>query len=106
MAIKVKKMHHLKEELGEIIEDSFTIQLNSEIEYGEEVLYKLVLNNGSFDKEYFINKIYGEADTIFEDESNMIQDYWDSGSWNLTYEDYFSPNTSITDSPYFNYSNN
>ena len=93
-------------ELGEIIEDSFTIQLNSEIEYGEEVLYKLVLNNGSFDKEYFINKIYGEADTIFEDESNMIQDYWDSGSWNLTYEDYFSPNTSITDSPYFNYSNN
>lgn len=93
-------------ELGEIIEDSFTIQLNSEIEYGEEVLYKLVLNNGSFDKEYFINKMYGEADTIFEDESNMIQDYWDSGSWNLTYEDYFSPNTSITDSPYFNYSNN
>ena len=93
-------------ELGEIIEDSFTIQLNSEIEYGEEVLYKLVLNNGSFDKEYFINKIYGQADTIFEDESNMIQDYWDSGSWNLTYEDYFSPNTSITDSPYFNYSNN
>lgn len=93
-------------ELGEIIEDSFTIQLNSEIEYGEEVLYKLVLNNGSFYKEYFINKIYGEADTIFEDESNMIQDYWDSGSWNLTYEDYFSPNTSITDSPYFNYSNN
>lgn len=93
-------------ELGEIIEDSFTIQLNSEIEYGEEVLYKLVLNNGSFYKEYFINKIYGEADTIFEDESNMLQDYWDSDSWNLTYEDYFSPNTSITDSPYFNYSNN
>ena len=93
-------------ELGEIIEDSFTIQLNSEIEYGEEVLYKLVLNNGSFDKEYFINKIYGQADTIFEDESNMIQDYWDSDSWNLTYEDYFSANTSITDSPYFNYSNN
>ena len=93
-------------ELGEIIEDSFTIQLNSEIEYGEEVLYKLVLNNGSFDKEYFINKIYGEADTIFEDESNMIQDYWHSNTWNLTYEDYFSPNTSITDSPYFNYSNN
>ena len=93
-------------ELGEIIEDSFTIQLNSEIEYGEEVLYKLVLNNGSSDKEYFINKIYGEADTIFEDESNMLQDYWDSDSWNLTYEDYFSPNTSITDSPYFNYSNN
>jgi len=92
--------------LGEIIEDYFTIQLSSEIEYGEEVLYKLVLNNGSFDKEYFINKIYGEADTIFEDESSMIQDYWSSDSWGMTYEDYSSPNTSITDSPYFNYSNN
>ncbi len=92
--------------LGEIIEDYFTIQLSSEIQYGEEVLYKLVLNNGSFDKEYFINKIYGEADTIFEDESSMIQDYWSSDSWGMTYEDYSSPNTSITDSPYFNYSNN
>jgi len=93
-------------ELGEIIQDSFTIQLSSGIEYGDEVLYKLVLNNGSFEREYFIDKIFGEADTIFEDESNMIQDYWHSNTWNLTYEDYFSPNTSITDSPYFNYSNN
>jgi hypothetical protein len=36
----------------------------------------------------------------------MIQDYWSSDSWGMTYEDYSSPNTSITDSPYFNYSNN
>ena len=35
-------------------------------------MYKLVLNNGSFEREYFIDKIFGEADTIFEDESNMI----------------------------------
>ena len=42
-------------ELGEIIQDSFTIQLGSGIEYGDEVLYKLVLNNGSFEREYFID---------------------------------------------------
>ena len=53
-----------------------------------------------------MDKIYGEANIIFEDDSSMIQDYWNSDSWNMTYEDYSSPNTSITDSPYFNYSNN
>ena len=92
--------------LGEIIEDYFSIQLNSEIEYGDQVSYKLILNNGSYDKEILVDKIYGEANIIFEDDSSMIQDYWNSDSWNMTYEDYSSPNTSITDSPYFNYSNN
>ncbi len=98
--------NHSQMNLGETIEDSFTIELSSEIQYGDQVSYMLVLSNGTIIKEYIINKIYGDPTIIFEDESSMIQDYWNSDSWNLTYEDYTSPDTSITDSPYFNYSNN
>ena len=98
--------NHNQMSLGGAIEDDFTIELNSEIQYGDQVSYMLVLNNGSFNKEYIINKIYGDPTIVFEDESSMIQDYWESDSWNITYEDYTSPDTSITDSPNGNYSNN
>ncbi len=98
--------NHNQMNLGEIIEDSFLIQLSNEIQYGDEVSYKFILNNGSFNKEYTINKIYGNPNIIFEDESSLMQDYWDTDSWGITYNDYVSPNTSITDSPIGNYSNN
>ncbi|HIL86867.1 MAG TPA: T9SS type A sorting domain-containing protein, partial [Candidatus Marinimicrobia bacterium] len=97
---------HNQMSLGGIIGGAFTIELSSEIQYGDQVSYMLVLNNGSFNKEYIINKIYGDPIIVFEDESSMIQDYWESDSWNITYEDYTSPDTSITDSPNGNYSNN
>jgi hypothetical protein len=70
--------NHNQMSLGGIIEDDFTIELSSEIQYGDQVSYMLVLNNGSFNKEYIINKIYGDPMIIFEDESSMIQDYWES----------------------------
>ena len=98
--------NHNQMSLGEVIVDDFTIELSSEIQDGDIVSYTLVLNNGFFNKEYIINKIYGEPTIVFEDESSMIQDYWESNSWNITYEDYTSPDTSITDSPNGNYSNN
>jgi len=98
--------NHNQMNLGGTIEDDFTIELSSEIQDGDQVSYKLVLNNGFFNKEYLINKIYGNPTIVFEDESSMIQDYWESNSWNITYEDYTSPDTSITDSPNGNYSNN
>ena len=98
--------NHNQMNLGGTIEDDFTIELSSEIQDGDQVSYKLVLNNGFFNKEYLINKIYGNPTIVFEDESSMIQDYWESNSWNITSEDYTSPDTSITDSPNGNYSNN
>ena len=60
-----------------------------------------------FEEEIFINKIYGEPQIIIEDESDNYTNYWsDDSDWSNTFEEYFSPETSITDSPYSNYSNN
>ena len=44
---------------------------------------------------------------LIEDESDNYSSFWSNNSeWSNTYEEYFSPETSITDSPYSNYSNN
>ena len=54
-----------------------------------------------------VNKIWGQTQIIFEDDSDNYSNYWYDGSeWSNTYEEYSSPQTSLTDSPYSNYSNN
>ena len=82
--------------------------MNNNINTGDDVSYKLILNNGVFDKEYTITKIFGNYLDIFTDSDNTFSNNWSSNSneWNETNEDYFSPSTSITDSPNSNYSNN
>ena len=94
-------------QIGEAIIDSFDISLNESIQEGENVIYKYLLNNGIYDEEITVTKIYGQTQTIIEDDSDNYVNHWhDDSEWSNTYEEYFSPQTSITDSPYSNYSNN
>jgi carboxypeptidase T len=95
-------------DLGETVDGSFSITLNSNINVGDDVSYKLVLNNGAFDKEYQITKIFGEYSAIFTDSEGAFSGNWitNSNEWAETNEDYFSASTSITDSPNNNYYNN
>ena len=94
-------------DIGETIYNSFQIELNTSISPGDQVLFKYVLNNGLFNEEFFVEKIYGVPILLIEDESDNYSSFWSNNSeWSNTYEEYFSPETSITDSPYSNYSNN
>ena len=94
-------------DIGETIYNSFQIELNTSISPGDQVLFKYVLNNGLFNEEVFVEKIYGVPILLLEDESDNYSSFWSNNSeWSNTYEEYFSPETSITDSPYSNYSNN
>ena len=94
-------------DIGETIYNSFQIELNTSINPGDQVLFKYVLNNGLFNEEVFVEKIYGVPILLIEDESDNYSSFWSNNSeWSNTYEEYFSPETSITDSPYSNYSNN
>ena len=94
-------------EIGEIVNDSFYIDLDESIEEGDSIIYKYILNNGLYDEEITVTKIYGQTQIIIEDESDNFSNFWnDNSEWSNTYEEYLSPDTSITDSPYSNYSNN
>ena len=93
--------------IGEIINESFQIELNESTNSGEDVIFKYILDNGSFSEEIIVKKIFGVPILLFEDESDNYSDYWTiDSSWSETFEEYNSPQTSITDSPYSNYSNN
>lgn len=93
--------------IGEIINGSFQIELNESTNSGEDVIFKYILDNGSFSEEIIVKKIFGAPILLFEDESDNYSDYWTiDSSWSETFEEYNSPQTSITDSPYSNYSNN
>ena len=94
-------------QIGQIVNDSFQISLDESIQEGDTVIYKYVLYNGSYEEEILVNKIFGQTQIIFEDDSDNYSNYWYDGSeWSNTYEEYSSPQTSLTDSPYSNYSNN
>ena len=94
-------------QIGEVFNGSFDITLNESIQEGENIIFKYILNNGLYDEEILISKIYGQPQIIIQDESDNYFDFWqDNSDWSNTYEEYFSPQTSITDSPYSNYSNN
>ena len=93
--------------IGEIVNGSFQIELNESTNSGEDVIFKYILDNGSFSEEIIVKKIFGAPILLFEDESDNYSDYWTiDSSWSETFEEYNSPQTSITDSPYSNYSNN
>ena len=93
--------------IGEIVNESFQIELNESTNSGEDVIFKYILDNGSFSEEIIVKKIFGAPILLFEDESDNFSDYWTiDSSWSETFEEYNSPQTSITDSPYSNYSNN
>src|SRR5690554_5778 len=78
--------------------------LNPSIQYGEEIKYVLVTDNGKWMKRDTITKTYGSPTVQVFDQANSL-DNWE-GDWDLTNEDYYSPNSSFTDSPNSNYKNN
>jgi hypothetical protein len=84
---------------------SISYVLDNAIQVGDEIIYKLIMNNGQFDIEKTISKTYGNPSAIFTDNGNSITNY-SSTNWNTTTSEYYSASSSITDSPFGNYNDN
>ena len=87
------------------ITNSIPYTLSSSIQIGDQIKYKLIVNNGQFDKEIIVSKVFGSAQVIFDDNCNNTSNF-DSSNWNTTTAEYYSSSSSITDSPNSNYSDN
>lgn len=84
--------------------DSINYQLSLFLQDGDTIQYILQLDNGSFITSDTVTRIYGYPLTVFNDNfENSLQ--W-TGSWALTPDQYFSPSSSMTDSPSGNYAPN
>lgn len=90
-------------QLEEVQTGAISYQLESTIQYGDEVKYVLVTDNGDWQKRDTITKTYGSATLQFNDPAANL-DNW-TGDWQLTTEDFYSADYSFTDSPNGEYSN-
>ena len=90
--------------LLETLSDSISYTLRGDIQSGDEIVYLLSVDNGSFVSSDTLQKIYGTPVVVFEDDGNSFTK-WSSNKWNTTTADFHSPDKSITDSPYGNYNN-
>lgn len=91
-------------EIFEMVLDSISFELKDDIVAGERIEFLIKLDNGEFVEKDTISKVYGMPVEIFKDEGDDLE-HW-NGGWDITDEDFVSPETSITDSPDGNYSNN
>ncbi len=85
--------------------NSISMQLNPSIIQGDTVVYKLILNNGTFDKEFLVEKIYGTPTEIFYENGNTTNQFTTT-NWGISQSSYYTAPYSLTDSQNSNYNNN
>ncbi len=72
---------------------------------GDDVVYELVVNNGTYNNKVLVTKKFGSLTSIFEDEGDSVSDNFNNNGWGTTGSTFVSPSSSITDSPSGNYQN-
>lgn len=78
--------------------------LDAGIQYGDEIKYVLVTDNGLWQHRDTIIKQFGSATLQISDDASTTTNW--TGDWNTTTSDFVSPSTSFTESPSGNYGNN
>lgn len=100
-AVNYTGMEVLDLENGSI---SYTIDAGTAA--GDDLVYELVVDNGSFTSSTIITKKFGNLNTVFEDTGDSVTDNFDNNGWDITTAEFVSPSSSITESPSGNYQNN
>ncbi len=93
-------------EMSEVVLGSISYTLDNTIQYGDLILYTLIVNNGLFNTEKEITKVYGNTTEILFDNGDSPTTYWDNSNWGISTNNYVSAPTSITDSPSGDYTSN
>lgn len=84
--------------------DSISFQFNNSIHVGDTVQYVLTINNGYFSEYDTVTRIFGYPVSVFNDNLDNATNW--TGTWGLSNWQFYSPATSMADSPYMNYSAN
>ncbi len=92
-------------QLLDVEEDSIIYTLSNTLNPGDEIIYVINLDNGSYVHHDTITKTYGGLTVNFNDPGNDLVS-WVTNDWSTTTEDFKTPSSSITDSPNQNYSSN
>jgi len=82
--------------------DSISYQLNTSLQVGDTIRYVLTINNGYFSEHDTVMRIFGFPVNVFNDNLDNSENW--TGSWALSNWQFYSPSSSMSDSPYSNYS--
>jgi hypothetical protein len=85
--------------------DSIAYTLNTSVQNGDIIKFLLVTDNGLYTETDTLIHVYGQGNIVLNDNATNLNN-WSTTSWNVTTAQYYSPSSSITDSPNGNYGNN
>jgi len=97
---------HNNLEIGVEVTAAISYVLDNSIQYGDEIIYKLVVANGLSNTELEVTKVFGTLSQIYYDPCDSATDHWNSSDWELTTNRFVSAPSSITDSESGGYENN
>jgi carboxypeptidase T len=83
--------------------DSFSFSLATTVKNGDEILFLLSVNNGTWTRTDTIRKIFGSPDIPFKQNEATVAGFQTTSNWNISTTKYYSAPSSITDSPTGNY---
>lgn len=86
--------------------NSIQIELDSNIQSGEVILFDIVVDNGVYQHRLTAEHYFGAPEVVVFDAGDSTTDQFEANDWEVTSEDYFSAPTSITDRAQFDYQNN
>ena len=86
--------------------DSISYSLDPSIAAGDLLTYVISVDNGQYLSNDTITKTYGQSQILLSDAANSLANWIVSQTWNTTTSTYYSPSSSITDSPNGNYNHN
>jgi carboxypeptidase T len=78
---------------------SISYALDASIEEGDEVVYDVVAEFNGFSTKQRVTRIFGLATPLIQNDGD-ISEFVSGTNWGETTEDFVSPSTSITDSPF------
>lgn len=88
------------------ITDSISFTLNTVgLLYGDEVKFLLSIDNGQFVTTDTLTKYFGLPTIVYSSSGNSLSG-WNAGQWGISNTEFYSPPSSITDSPFGDYSDN
>ena len=82
----------------EVHRDSITYTLEPSVSSGDVVRFVITVSNGLFTFRDTLSKTFGQPVVAFTENGNALSE-WDSDDWGTTTSSFFSPPSSITDSP-------
>lgn len=90
----------------QVIADSISFNLDPTISNGDQIIYIVACDNGTYTEVDTIVQTYGIPQPLILDDCSTMANWSAGTNWNTTTEDFVSASTSITDSPFSDYLSN